>query len=531
MKKLFILLCIILMSALVFAAPPKLLKTVPERTDFKSTSRLKDVVAFFSELQYRYPDQVILSSIGKSFEERSIPLVILGKPAPLAPNQSDKPVILLVANIHAGEVEGKEALQMLARNMLANNHPALEKFNILLVPVFNPDGNEKIDPAHRSYQQVENGVGIRTNGLNMDLNRDFVKLESPEDRALVQLYNRWLPLVYVDCHTTNGSHHTEPLTWVWGRHPNGSAAIHHYIYEILRPWVNDYAMNNYSIASIPYGNFDDVANPKKWRQFPSMLMVGADYFGAKGTFSFLNENYAYADFPTRIKACYAFLDSVLQFTASHQVKMTELVRQFRKRPGVEFWSHIKEKAFPRKIIIQGFREYRDERGRRVTTTERVDKKLDFMGDYSGDMEKINGFYVFPKGMKGLKEKLQQHGIHVYKVLSVVTVNCRIFHFSKITYKDHPFQGHVMMDEVEGNWRSTEKTIPAGWYAVPLGHSQIFRQLASSLLEPESKDAIYRYGFWSTMIYPSEWRNIPGDYPIYRLPVNCGLKLRLLSNDQ
>ena len=530
MKKLLIL-SVILIQICALAGNYELLQTVPERTDYKSTSHLKDVLSFFSGLQSHYPGQVILSSIGQSFEDRSIPLVILGKPALASPGQSDKPAILLVANIHAGEVEGKEALQMLARDMLAKGHPALEKFNILLVPVFNPDGNEKIDPTHRSYQQIENGVGVRTNGLNMDLNRDFVKLESPEDQALVRLYNRWLPLVYVDCHTTNGSHHTEPLTWIWGRHPNGSVKIHHYIYQTLRPWVNDYAKRKYNIEAIPYGNFDDVANPKQWRQFPSMLMVGVDYFGAKGSFSFLDENYAYADFPTRIKACYAFLDSLLRFSASHQEEMTQLVHQFRKKPGVEFWDHVKEKAFPEKITIHGFREYRNEKGQRITTSDRIDKKLDFMGDFSGEMEKINGFYVFPKGMKGLKKKLQEHGIHVYRILSSVTANCRIFHFSKITYRDRPFQGHVMMGDVEGNWRSTEKIVPADWYAIPLDRSQIFRQLASALLEPESKDALYRYGFWSTMIYPSEWRNIPGDYPIYRLPEDCGLKLELKSNDQ
>ncbi|NOY23742.1 MAG: hypothetical protein GXO70_09585 [Acidobacteria bacterium] len=530
MKKILVL-SVILIQVLALAGNTAPLQTVPEQTDYKSTSRLKDVVSFFSELQSRYPDQVILSSIGTSFEERNIPLVILGKPALAAPHQSDKPAILFVANIHAGEVEGKEALQMLARDMLAKHHPALERFNILLVPVFNPDGNEKIDPAHRPYQQVENGVGVRTNGLNMDLNRDFVKLESPEVKALVCLYNQWLPLVYVDCHTTNGSHHTEPLTWIWGRHPNGSVEIHRYIYKTLRLWVNSYVLKHYNIEAIPYGNFDDATHPKQWRQFPSMLMVGVDYFGAKGSFSFLNENYAYADFPTRIKACYAFLDSLLRFTLSHQNEMTELVSRFRKQPDVEFRDHVKAKSFPDKITIHGFREYRDEKGHRVTTSEQMDRKLDFMGDFSGNMEKINGFYVFPKGMKGLKEKLQQHGILVYKLLSPVTAVCHIFHFSKITYKNRPFQGHVMMKTVEGTWRSSEKTIPTGWYAIPLDHSQIFRQLAGAILEPESKDALYRYGFWSTMIYPSEWRNVPGDYPIYRLPAGCGLKLRLLSNDQ
>ncbi|RLE19064.1 MAG: hypothetical protein DRJ14_01815 [Acidobacteria bacterium] len=531
MNRFFIFLSIFLMPVLGFPSPAKALRTVPERTDYTSTSRLKDVVLFFSELQARYPKQVIQSSIGTTFEGREIPLIILGDPVVSAPNQSKKPAILFVANIHAGEVEGKEALQMLARDMLAKHDPALKQFNILLVPVFNPDGNEKIDPAHRVYQQVKNGVGVRTNGLNMDLNRDFVKLESPEARALVRLFNQWLPLVYVDCHTTDGSHHTEPLTWIWGRHANGSVAIHQYIYKTLRPWVNRFVMEHYKIAAIPYGNFDDAAHPKKWVQFPSMLMVGVDYFGAKGSFSFLDENYAYADFPTRIRACYAFLDSLLRFTILHKNEMTALVGEFKARHGVEFWHNIKAKAFPEKVTIHGFREYRDKKGRRMVTKERVDKTLDFMGDFSGDMEKLTGAYVFPVGMKGLKEKLQQHGIQVYTLLASAAVNCRIYHFSKITYKTWPFQGHVMMDVVEGSWRSTEKTIPAGWYVVPLNRSQLFRQLASAVLEPESMDALYRYGLWSTMIYPSEWRNVPGDYPVYRLLQTDGLKLRSSNNEQ
>ncbi len=530
MKNILRILLLFLFPVLLAAGNFPLPKTVPEQTHFTSTSRLKDVVSFFAALQSEFPDQVILGRIGKSFEGRSIPLVILGDPAIPVPNLSGKPAILFVANIHAGEVEGKEAIQMLARDLLKKNDPVLSKFTILLVPVFNPDGNEKIAPTHRIYQQIKNGVGVRTNGMNMDLNRDFVKLESPEDRALVRLFDHWLPLVYVDCHTTDGSHHTEPLTWIWGRHPNGSTAIHRYIYKKLRPEVNHYVKQHYGISAIPYGNFDDIANPKKWVQFPSMLMVGVDYFGAKGCFSFLDENYAYADFPTRIRACYAFLDSILRFTGTHHEEMAALVSRFRKQPGVRFWTQVRPRAFPEKITIHGFREYRDKNGRIVTTSEPRDKVLDFMGDFTGEKRTLSGNYVFPGSMKGLKKKLQEHGIQVYRILAPITSSCQIYHFSKISYRNQPFQGHVMIKEIQGSWRETEKTVPTGWYAVPLNAGQLFRQLASALLEPESKDALYRYGFWSTMIYPSEWRNIPGDYPVYRLPREKGLKLIVCSND-
>ncbi len=99
------------------------------------------------------------------------------------------------ANIHAGEVDGKEALLALARDLTdKKGHPLLKDLVILLVPILNADGNEKIDPKNRPGQNgPTDGVGIRENAQGFDLNRDFVKLDSPEVRALVKLFNTWDP--------------------------------------------------------------------------------------------------------------------------------------------------------------------------------------------------------------------------------------------------------------------------------------------------------------------------------------------------
>ena len=91
---------------------------------------------------------------------------------------------------------------------------------ILLVPILNADGNEKIDPKNRPGENgPADGVGTRANAQGLDLNRDFVKLESPEVRALVKLFNAWDPALVVDCHTTNGSKHRYTLTYDGPRYP------------------------------------------------------------------------------------------------------------------------------------------------------------------------------------------------------------------------------------------------------------------------------------------------------------------------
>lgn len=78
--------------------------TTPERTEYKATSTLSEVQSFYEALCAQHPGKVILSELGRSAEGRVIPLVILGDPAVAAPQDNGRPVLLIVANIHGGEV-------------------------------------------------------------------------------------------------------------------------------------------------------------------------------------------------------------------------------------------------------------------------------------------------------------------------------------------------------------------------------------------------------------------------------------------
>src|SRR5947207_8066409 len=159
------------------------LQTVAEKTDYKATSRHADVLAFCDELVKRSP-VVRRVDMGKSVEGRPLPLLILADPpvsTPAEAAKSGKLVAYVQANIHAGEVDGKEALLMLAREIAtANERPLLKDLVLVFCPIFNADGNEKIDRAHRTSQNSPaDGVGIRENAAGSDLNRDFTKLAPP----------------------------------------------------------------------------------------------------------------------------------------------------------------------------------------------------------------------------------------------------------------------------------------------------------------------------------------------------------------
>ena len=260
------------------------LKSRAELTNYEETSRLEDVLHFFSELQRRSP-LIRLESFGRSHEGRDLPLAVLSHPLvaqPRAARESGKPVVFVLANIHAGEVEGKEAAQHLARRLLLGDlRPLLDKLIVLIAPVYNPDGNERISMTNRVAQNGPiGGVGRRENGQGLDLNRDFMKLEAPETQSLIRLFNLWDPQVTVDLHTTDGSYHGYHLTYSTPLNPSLNPKLMDYHRNQLMPALTEAMRARHEFRTYYYGNFSNAVpgsasgEERAWLAFSPQPRVG-----------------------------------------------------------------------------------------------------------------------------------------------------------------------------------------------------------------------------------------------------------------
>jgi murein tripeptide amidase MpaA len=154
MKKSFIILFLSILAVNNIFGQVKF-QTLAEKTDFKSTSDYKEVREYIDKL-IKSSHFIRTENIATSVEGRAVPLLIIGNPLPQSPKDlvNDKRIVIYIqANIHAGEVEGKEATLMYIRDLLSEKNPEILKNVILLVcPLFNPDGNEKISPLNRTDQ-------------------------------------------------------------------------------------------------------------------------------------------------------------------------------------------------------------------------------------------------------------------------------------------------------------------------------------------------------------------------------------------
>jgi len=494
------------------------LKSHAELTNYEETSRYDDVLRFFNELQKRSP-LVHIETFGHSVEGRALPLVILSDPPisePRDARDSGKPIVFVFANIHAGEVEGKEAVQHLARRIvLGDLRPLLDKLIILIAPIYNTDGNEKINVMNRTAQNGPlGGVGVRENSKGLDLNRDYMKLDSPEAQSMVRLFNRWDPHLTVDLHTTNGSYHGYHLTYSIPLNPTIDPRIIAYHREKMMPAIAKAMLAQHKFRTYYYGNFEGEApkpgapDKRRWEAFTHQPRIGQNYVGFRNRLTILSEAYSYLDFRRRVEVTEAFVEETLKYSAMHGAEMAQLANQVDldtiKRglagPPLQMGVEYELKPLPTQveILVGEVTKVKNSRSGRDMTVMVEDKFTKVaMPDYGLFSAKRSvtaaRAYIVRReeGTRAVIEKLLQHGIAVEELSEPLTTEVESFVIDSVKKAGRPFQGHQAVT-LTGHYKKETIEFPVG--SIVVRAAQPLGTLAAYLLEPESDDGLTSWNF-------------------------------------
>lgn len=499
------------------ASDDKLL-TVAEESNFQATATHKAVMEFCEKLSKR-SSVVHLGQLGKSFEGRILPMLILSNPvvkSAAEAKRSGKPVLFCIGDIHAGEVCGKEALMMLARDLSKSpNQKLLKEFVIVFAPIYNADGNERMSKKNRRGQVgPAMGMGQRRNAQGLDLNRDHMKLESPEAQALAKFYTDWKPILFMDLHTTNGSHHRNTITYDSPRHPATDPKLLKFGRQDFLPEITRRLEKKTGYKSFFYGNFN--REHDRWSSYPAQPRYSTHYAGFRHCLGILSEAYAYASYKDRILATYAFVKECLELAGENKKKLNAMVIQARKRYaalGNRYHADDKVSLASRPVLLKetftipGYEEI-IENGRSKRTDKLKDYKVKYFGREVSTKEVVRPYaYLIPAKYKKVLENLQHHGIKMEQMREDTELAVEVQQIDKFVKRANSFQGPRMIS-LKSKQSTAKRKVKAGTIVVKAG--QELSNLIVNLLELESADGLALWDFFGKDVGEGK------QYPVQRI---------------
>ncbi|MEX1258794.1 MAG: M14 family metallopeptidase [Gemmatimonadota bacterium] len=502
---------------------PVSLLTAPERTDHRETTRYEEVVAFMRAVTDASP-LIHLTSFGYSLEGRSLPLAVVGRVADASPESvrsAGKTVVYLQGNIHAGEVEGKEILLILLREISEGRHGALLDSLVLLVaPILNADGNERINLTNRGAQHGPiGGTGTRANAQGLNINRDHMKLDSPEGRSFARLLTEYDPHVAADLHTTNGTEHGYHLTFSPPLHPNTHPEIVAIARERIFPEMTARVREETGWHFYYYGNLQGQGEDRGWATFDHRPRFNNNYLGLRNRIGLLSEAYSYATFEDRMTATRHFVAETLRFASEHATEIRELTARMDAQSVVgerlAVRAAVERSEAPVEILLGSVTEevnpYSGARMLRRTDEVRSERMWEFGTFQATATEVVPGAYYIPAEMTEVLRTLEAHGVRMSPVASGalgMPGSLERFRLEAVASAAGTFEGRVEQT-LSGAWE------PAGaevtMEVVEVLVAQPLGRLIFSLLEPRSDDGLANWGFFASALEGASF------YPVLRGP--------------
>ncbi|NMM41504.1 M14 family metallopeptidase [Pseudoalteromonas arctica] len=491
----------------------------PLTTDFELSKGLKSpnyqqTMAFVDRLVAANPTQFQVQTIAHSASGRAINMMVASEDGAFTPSQlmqNAKPTIFIQAGIHAGEIDGKDAMFMLLRDIATGKRrDILSQVNILFIPILNVDGHERSSQFNRINQRGPVEMGFRTNANNLNLNRDFTKLDTPEVRGVLKVIKQFNPDLYIDVHVTDGADYQYDVTY--GYNP---------VFASESPSVSD-ALNNYfkpiidtklqAQGHIP-GSLVFVMDKREFKKGLAGWVATPRYSNGWGDLrslpTILVENHSLKPYKQRVLGTYVFLDGAISALAQHHQQLTEAVekehafvpsqliveRGYTKQPNTIAFAGIKYSRSKSALSGQMEVKYLGEK-------QHYDALPIYWQKDAKTVITVPSTFYIPPAYPHIVEKLKLHGITVESVSSdELVTNLKVAVVTKHEFDKAPFEGRFRVNADFDFVDVPEKSL-TGWSKVET--AQPFGELATHLLHPKAPDSFFAWGEFNTIFQRTEY---------------------------
>ncbi|MCW8127113.1 M14 family metallopeptidase [Microbulbifer halophilus] len=487
--------------------------TPAEANGFRTTPDYQQTRAFISRL-VDASAAIKASDIGTSAGGRQVQLVTLSEGGS-DPGKNGKPSLLVQAGIHSGEIDGKDAGLMLLRDYV-NGDKALRQLighaNLLFIPILNVDGHERASLYTRMNQRGPENAGWRSNANNLNLNRDYTKLDTPELRAVMDVINDYRPSLYLDIHVTDGEDYQYDITYGY----NGSFATDS---PAITNWLETRLQEDLDTALADAGH---IPGPLIFGVNSKEFADGINHWTAPPRFSnglgdlrhlptVLVENHSLKPYRQRVLGTYVLIEAALEALAEDGKALDKAItsdQQRRPETQVLEW-HSNDKPDLSVYADEPFKGIAYQKKQNPITGDEQVVWLGQARDYpslpvyvdnvKGVEVRVPEAFYLPKHEARVLERLKVHGIEMAEAEGD-SAELTQFRVDRHEFADNPFEGHF---RVEGEFSEEQIEVPLGGY-VKVSTDQPLGKLAVALLDPRGPDSLFQWGFFNQVFQRTEY---------------------------
>lgn len=501
-------------------AEPNNLITVSEKSGFSITGRYSEVEALCAEFEKQYPDAVRCITYGKTPEGRPMLALVASRSGALSPEvaQAKKlPVVLVQGGIHAGEIDGKDAGFQILRQILNGDvaKDALEKQVLLFVPVFNVDGHERFKAYNRPNQRGPKQMGWRATSENYNLNRDYVKVDSAEMRAMLELYNAWDPLISLDLHATNGAQFEVDVSIQVEPVYGGDETLRISGLQFREAVITDLKTQGHDPKHfyIEFAKTDHPDSGFVHEMYNPRFSTG--YFPLRNRINMLVETHSWKEYPERVKIMRNTIASTLDQVSQHGSNWLKAAAEADQRSlelgGKPVALTYKTTEESREIDFAGYEytvsnsdisgsrmiEYHEDKPQTWTVPLRDTIVADVI------QTAPRGGYIIPISRSQIvKPKLDTHGIdYIVSTNAQDSVELEVFRALTASPSTNSVEGHQTM-KVTGEWKIEPVQLESGFIFIPI--TQPKSKLIVAMFEPLAPDSLLAWGFFNTAFESKEY---------------------------
>lgn len=509
MTKIINLLSLIFLFSIQIKAQNKLI------LDENTTPEYTELIEAYEQLDRKFDHAKLLNYGTTDF---GLPLKLfviskLGEFDAVSAKEKGKAILLINNGIHPGEPCGVNASLMLAQDILSQKnelYKELDDLIICIVPLYNIGGAHNRSSNTRVNQDGPKMYGFRGNARNFDLNRDFIKSDTKNAHAFIQIFQTWKPDFFIDTHTSNGADYQYVMTLIATQNNKLNPVLAPYMKSVILPFFYE-SIKKKGYPMTPYVSSYKSSPDAGIKDFMDFPRFSSGYTSLFNTFSFITEAHMFKPFPERVKATYAFIESTIEFMAEN--KNTIL----KKRQEANEYS-LAQEAFPlqweldttkfESIDFMGYEvAYKTSK---ITSLQRMyydrtkayTRKIPYYNQFKPTFSVLKPkYYVIPQAYSTIVEKLRANNVLVEIQENEQNVKAEIYVIENYKTRN-AYEGHYLHYNVEVSKIDKEMTIRKGDFIVDM--NQLNNRFAVEVLEPQAADSYFAWNFFDSNLQQKEW---------------------------